>query len=295
MNVKVMVCYHRNTPRFRSDVLFPIHVGRALASEEAKAAMADMPGDDTGDNISAKNGSYCELTAIYWAWKNPALLGNPDYIGLCHYRRLLGVSPTLGMYVPGSPILGLRSPIGRGLRTTARLLVRCSVRADALLGTSFAVRKLTNKSTAAIRDACGRYDVVLPTAWRQNISRYDFWKANGIESDLVTTLDVVAERYPDMRQHFETTVYSNSGHYQNVSVMRADLWNEYAAWLFDVLYEVERRIGQDVQKRDAQRRRAYGYIGEYLTDIWLSYKKSSDSSLSVGELPLFFLSGVGGI
>lgn len=48
---------------------------------------SNMIGDDTGDNISHKNSSYNELTAVYWAWKNYDKLGNPDYIGLMHYRR----------------------------------------------------------------------------------------------------------------------------------------------------------------------------------------------------------------
>ena len=59
------------------DVYLPIHAGR-----EGKAEIGYI-GDNTGDNISAKNANYCELTVLYWAWKNLKC----DYIGLCHYRR----------------------------------------------------------------------------------------------------------------------------------------------------------------------------------------------------------------
>lgn len=39
--------------------------------------------DNVGDNIAQKNSNYCELTALYWMWKNT----NYDNIGLVHYRR----------------------------------------------------------------------------------------------------------------------------------------------------------------------------------------------------------------
>ncbi len=62
-----------------SDLIYiPLQVGRALHEDYGYL------GDDTGDNISAKNPYYSELTGLYWIWKN---YSGADYLGLCHYRR----------------------------------------------------------------------------------------------------------------------------------------------------------------------------------------------------------------
>ncbi len=64
---------------------------------QAGAALTDMRiaelTDNTGDNISDKNADYCELTALYWIWKNKICSDAAvEYYGLFHYRRLLDIS-----------------------------------------------------------------------------------------------------------------------------------------------------------------------------------------------------------
>jgi len=97
MSIKILVAYHKKSPLFKNDIVIPIHAGRAVAKVKSKDGvisdqdfewlMKNMIGDDTGENISELNRDLNEWTVLYWAWKNYDKLGNPDYIGLCHYRR----------------------------------------------------------------------------------------------------------------------------------------------------------------------------------------------------------------
>lgn len=77
MDLKVLVATHKKYWMPEDACYLPLHVGR-----EGKNDLGYV-GDNTGDNISNKNANYCELTGLYWAWKNL----NCEYIGLCHYRR----------------------------------------------------------------------------------------------------------------------------------------------------------------------------------------------------------------
>lgn len=79
--VKILIACHKKDPNIRKDDIYmPIQVGKSLNPELDLGFQCD----NTGDNISDKNDSYCEMTAIYWAWKN---LKDIDYVGLAHYRR----------------------------------------------------------------------------------------------------------------------------------------------------------------------------------------------------------------
>lgn len=78
MNVKILVATHKDYRMPEDSIYLPIHVGKEIST-----LSLPFTADNTGNNISSKNPHYCELTALYWAWKNL----DADYIGLAHYRR----------------------------------------------------------------------------------------------------------------------------------------------------------------------------------------------------------------
>ncbi len=77
MDTKIYIMTHKRFAVPEKDGYIPLHVGR-----EGKTDLG-YAGDNTGEHISDKNDSYCELTGIYWMWKNVTC----DIAGLCHYRR----------------------------------------------------------------------------------------------------------------------------------------------------------------------------------------------------------------
>ena len=109
--MKILIAMHKPYWIPRDKVYMPIWVGRK--GKVDKFPRWTIQGDDTGDNISEKNPHYCELTAMYWAWKNL----DCEYIGLCHYRRYFI-----------KKILGLKLHINRR-RDFERAMQQC----DALL------------------------------------------------------------------------------------------------------------------------------------------------------------------
>lgn len=81
-DICVAVAVHKPYRMPSDPAYLPIQVGAALHPD----VNLGFQRDDEGDNISALNDSYSELTALYWVWKNV----DARVKGLVHYRRLLG-------------------------------------------------------------------------------------------------------------------------------------------------------------------------------------------------------------
>jgi hypothetical protein len=77
-DIRIYVMAHKAFEPPKDSIYIPLQVGAAL--HEPLGYLAD----NTGDNISAKNPNYNELTGLYWMWKNGP---ECDITGLCHYRR----------------------------------------------------------------------------------------------------------------------------------------------------------------------------------------------------------------
>ena len=81
---------HRDQPLRTQHALRSFERGIQAGAALSDKRMAELT-DDTGDNISAKNRQYCEVSATYWIWKNT----NHTWTGIEHYRRHLLVTPEM--------------------------------------------------------------------------------------------------------------------------------------------------------------------------------------------------------
>ena len=82
--ITIIIATHKSYQMPDDRMYLPLHVG-AEGKKDAEGNDLDLGyvKDNTGENISILNPSFCELTGLYWAWKNL----DADYIGLAHYRR----------------------------------------------------------------------------------------------------------------------------------------------------------------------------------------------------------------
>lgn len=83
MRTQIYIVTHKKNSFYKPNGNYSLFVGSS-----GKDGIGEDFRDDMGKNISEKNPNYCELTGLYWIWKN----SNAEIVGLCHYRRYLSLS-----------------------------------------------------------------------------------------------------------------------------------------------------------------------------------------------------------
>ena len=231
MEIKLFIATHKKAQLPPDTNLYvPIQVGA-----ENKEDLGYLK-DNTGENISSKNPNYCELTALYWMWKNC----KSDIVGLVHYRRYFFKSIFSKKY--------------------SNLL-----------------------SKDDIENIMKNYDIILPK--KQCIVKYNLeeqWNKIHNKKDLEICRNIIDEKYSDYISAFDNVFNKHSFYAFNMFIAKKEIIDEYCKWLFDILFEIEKRV--DISSYDKYNQRIFGFLSERLFNVWLE-KNAKD--LKIKEQTVF--------
>jgi len=246
--LKILVCYYQPWQLSTEDLYFPIQAGKSVSGFN----LAEMQGDDTGDNISERNAIFGEFTAWYWGWKNiKSIYPNLEYIGLSHYRRFFALD---------KPFIG-ESWVGIDFIPTMENYE------------SLIVQKLKDNDVIMTKPIM--FGVDLKTQWghKHNSNDYLLLKA------------VMHEMYPaydgSLVNFFER---NNTISLYCCFISKYNFFDKYFEWLFPLLFEIEKRI--DVSSYDPYNKRVIAFLAERLLNVYVRHNK-----LRVCYEPIYFING----
>lgn len=197
MNIKIIIAAHKKYRMPTDPMYIPVHVGR-----NGKEGIGYI-GDDTGDNISSLNPHLCELTGIYWAWKNL----DADYIGIVHYRR----------HYTDLPLL----------RRIGKNKFDCILSKEEL-------EQILNDHDLVL-PKMRRYHI-------ESLRSHFSHTPNEHEENLAILRNVIQELQPGYVEAFDTVLSRTYAHMFNIFIMKKSLFDRYCEWLFPIMLETERRI-----------------------------------------------------
>lgn len=237
-NIKIIVATHKKYQMPTDDLYLPVQVGA-----EGKESLGYIK-DNEGENISEKNASFCELTGLYWAWKNL----NADYIGLVHYRRYFFLKK-------------------KHYKTEKEKFENVLTLKE--------IDKIFNET-----------DIVLPKKRKYYIENlYNHYKHTMYVEPLDETRKIIEAKYPEYLKEFDKLHKRTSAHMFNMFIMKKEILNDYCTWLFDILFELEKKV--DNSKYDAFHSRFYGRISELLLDVWIN-----KNELKYKEIPIMDMQNI---
>ena len=251
--VWVVVATHKAFDMPKDKMYIPLHVGaEGKVDENGNPLDLGYQKDNTGDNISDKNSQFCELTGLYWAWKNL----DAEYLGLVHYRRHF-----------------------KSLRRK-----NSENRFDNVLRYK-ELRPLLDDHAVFVTKKRRYYIETL----EQHYAHNHFIK------ELDTARDIMLEKYPEYKETYKKVMNRTYGYMFNMMILRRDLMNEYCEWLFDILFELTKRLedSSDGSERELTsfENRFPGRVSERIFNVWLERQIETGriSKDEIYEIPFMYM------
>ena len=189
--------------------------------------------DSVGSNISNKNANYCEITALYFAWKN---LNDYSFIGLNHYRRYF-----------------LKKDI---IRHSLFFKTDSNIQTEKLL--------LDNN---LVKDILESYDIILVKPFTYYHSIESVLARIVSNQDLVILENLFKNDYPDyFPEYINFMRFNNKISSCNMFVTNKENFESYCEWLFEILFKYEKLVKISPYKDSA---RIFAFISEALLNIYV--------------------------
>ena len=208
MTIKLLVCCHKEGAK--GDGLLVTVQGGAALKEDIGCDFRD----DDGENISALNPCYNELSVVYWAWKNYHKLGNPDYIGLMHYRRYFYADRNCGDAV-------LRTRASQG-----------TFREKSRLNAPVLVSYLGQGGFVCPRPAIRR------SVYAQYALTHD-------KTDLALAVKILTRLFPSYAKTAQKYLAGKQNFFYNMFIFPKEIFLRYCRFLFPILEEFVRERGTE--------------------------------------------------
>lgn len=252
---KIIVCCHKKTERI-DDQCFPaILLGADYADKALKESFRNEFWDNMGDNIGQLHPYCAELTSIYWMWKNYDKLGNPDHIGLFHYRRFFNFKEELQELD----------------------LWKC-----AFFDFDYKTKQRFGWGEKSIQDFCKGYDLILPHSekildphdWKTPATLETHYKHAHYPEDFDRAVELIKKKYPEYSEAVDRACNSEYGHFCNMFIMTREMFFDYAKWLFGIILPLTDLLPIADKKYEKNgQKRVLGFLGERLFNIWIDEKK----------------------
>ncbi|AEH62389.1 DUF4422 domain-containing protein [Zymomonas mobilis] len=244
----------------------PIQGGAAINQR-----LPGVIGDDTGENISKLNPMFCEMTAMYWAWKNAP---KTDYIGFFHYRRLFNF---------GRPPAPERHWSER---------IFSDFKPETMKRFGWDYETILNTIDGADIILPHIEDVQRPPLWDQPGTLYEHYRNCHVSRDINLTIKVIKDLYPEDTLLTDKVMNSTHGYFCHMFIMKWDIFQEYMKWVFDITLSVTDKIDLNapIYKYNPQERRVSGFIGERIINIFVEKKRRQGAKIMemeriLGNLP----------
>lgn len=272
-NIKIFVTHTPNKNDYMVDNPLLVDV-IAGADYQTKPADPRMSRDNDGENISAKNKTYCELSTQYWAWKNI----DADYYGFCHYRRFLTLLPV------SEELKSKRDERGQ---ISSPILNK------------YTVKKLGLDRSEEMEKFVEQYDCVLPV--KQDLSKlptpkgvkksvYEHFAGHDRmfmhAEDLNTLMEVLAEKFPEYKEDAQQYLGHSEFWGFNCFILKKEWFEKLCEFEFGILFELEQRV--DTRLYNRQQSRIYGFMGEILSCIFFYHLQKTHPELKFGESQLIY-------